>query len=133
MWLSFVVVISSVYILLLRQLYHNIPLTVIRTKIDIYFDNVDGSVVRIAREQLLRANQNSVTAYFMEVAPTSPGGRIHRNDITMNLFCENCEFHEHHEIIGSEEKGFEIIHDFGRNLVITHPLRVGRVADSRFG
>lgn len=115
-WLSVFVLIGAAYILITGWLYRNLPLSVISTRLDIYFENPDGSSVRIDREQYLRANQPEVTAYYVSCRPTSPNGRIAEDSINCSVYCDGNNFQNDLDLHGTETRGFEVMHSFGRPL-----------------
>jgi hypothetical protein len=63
-WLSVFLIVGGAYILVTSWAYRNLPISVIWTRLDIHFENADGSRVRVQRQQTFRANQPGVTAYF---------------------------------------------------------------------
>src|SRR5665213_1296336 len=115
-WLCVALIIGSIYILVTNKIYRNIPISVIWTKLIVHFDTVDGSRVRIAREQALRANQPNVTAYFMTARPTTQTGRMPEDGISGNVFCGDTDYNDRLDLHGDERRGFEIIHLFGQSL-----------------
>jgi len=112
--LCLVVTVASGYLLALTKIYSKVPITAVRTAINIEFTN-DLSKAIITREQTLRANQPNVTAYFTEMLPTN-GGKILGSSINMNVHCQDCELNSRLERTGSDSSGFEIIHHFGGEL-----------------
>jgi len=115
-WLSVFMILGSLYILITNRLYRNIPISVIWTRLHVFFDMPDGSRVRFERENGLRANQPNVTAYFTSSRPTMPLGRLIRGSITGTVYCDGQRFPDKIRTHGTEAKGFEIIHMFGRPL-----------------
>jgi len=116
--LCLVVVLISAYIWIVERMYRNLPITVVQTKVKMDF-NADYSRVVVRREQILRANQPNVTAYRLEVLPTSPLGRTPVADIQMSLFCHGADisFATGAPLFkGSDDRGYEIIHYFGRKM-----------------
>jgi hypothetical protein len=115
-WLAVILVIGALYILITNRVYRNIPISVIWTKLHVFFDEGDGSRVRVEREQALRANQTNVTAIFITARPGTPEGRVVRRAITGTVYCANDQFPSRIQTHGTEQKGFEIIQMFGRPL-----------------
>lgn len=115
-WLSVILLCGAAYILITGWIYRNLPISVIWTKLDVHFENPDGSRVRVEREQALRANQPGVTAYFMQCRPTSENGRLPENLITSSVYCGSTNLHDTLELHGNDARGFEITHLFGRAL-----------------
>jgi hypothetical protein len=111
-WLSVVLLIGAAYILIVSWAYRNLPISVIWTKLNVHFEAEDGSLVRIEREQALRANQPGVTAYFMNCRPTAPTGIVSGASIKGALYCDNKQYSDRIELHGNETRGFEVTHDF---------------------
>lgn len=90
--------------------HRNTPLTVISTNIKLYYDEPDGSVVRLTSDRLIRANHRRVTAYYAGLKPG--GGRIPES--RMRWWIESNDYHPSEDIkyVGDETKGWEIIHGF---------------------
>jgi hypothetical protein len=115
-WLSVIVLCGAAYILITNWLYRNLPISVIWTRVDVYFDSPDGSRVRVDREQALRANQPGVTAYFLSCKPNAENGRVSERDITGSVHCGDVAFQDHIDLHGTETRGYEIMHTFGTAL-----------------
>ncbi|GJD65061.1 hypothetical protein [Methylobacterium frigidaeris] len=115
-WLSLLVLVASIYTLIIGRIYKNIPISVISTIFTINFEDEAGQRVQFDRKQLLRANQTNVTAYFFSARPTSDNGIVVENSISGNVFCHGRDIKDSLEWFGTEKKGFEIIHNFGRSL-----------------
>jgi hypothetical protein len=115
-WLSTFLLLGSAYILLTNYLYRNVPISVIWTKLDVYFVNPDGSEIRVDREQALRANQPGVTAYFMSSRPTSENGTIPEHKIKAKLYSGDIASGEELDLHGTESRGFEILYLFDKPL-----------------
>jgi hypothetical protein len=109
------VVIAFGYIVIIDWLYRNLPITVVQTRIKIEF-NRDYRVAVVNREQILRANQDGVSAYFSEIAPTAPSGATPKADILMDASCYGSTLSNDTKMRGSDDRGYEIIHDFGINI-----------------
>jgi hypothetical protein len=97
------------------MVFRNIPITIIWTKIDVRFADVEGRRVELHREQLLRANQPGVTAYFSSHTPTS-GGTVPHDQIRATIYCEACNINDRVEVTGSEQGKTELVHVFGTAL-----------------
>jgi hypothetical protein len=113
--LFLVMFLCGAYILSIRRIFRDIPITVMSTRINIEFGD-KGKKAAFHREQILRANHNDVTAYHSAVQPTSPGGKIIEKQINMSVYCENCNFTNEVDSVGTEQTGFEFIHEFGQSL-----------------
>jgi hypothetical protein len=113
--LSLFVVVAFGYVVIIEWLYRKLPITAVQTNISIGF-NQNYSLAVVNRSQVLRANQASVSAYFSLIAPTSPSGATPRADIAMDAFCYGCELKSSKMMIGADDRGFEIIHDFGADI-----------------
>lgn len=115
-WLFVLVFIASSYNLILGMIFKNIPVTVISARIDVRFKSNDGSLVEIQREQLLRANQPDVTAYFSKHVPGQTNGTVPFDRITASAFCESRNLADTFEVYGEEHRQAEVIHKFGQSL-----------------
>ncbi len=105
-------VTASGYLLLVNWLYHKVPITVVRTRVEATL-NADKSKAVVRRNQTLRANQSNVTAYFSGVTTTSSEGLIPESDINMSAFCLGRELNSSFWLTGTATTGFDIMHEFG--------------------
>lgn len=108
--------ICGAYIVVVKRIFKDVPITVLSTRISIKFAGAKGKKAHFTREQIFRANQSNVTAYHSSVQPTAPDGRIAQDKIEMNIYCEGCNFGNSFDADGSPDRGFDFIHEFGRPL-----------------
>jgi hypothetical protein len=114
-WLLALTFIASCYSLATGIIFRNIPITIIWTRVQVRFMDEFGERVELHREQLLRANQPDVTAYFSTHSPTS-GGHVPHDQITASVYCESCNLNDRIEVTGSETGKTELVHVFGTPL-----------------
>jgi hypothetical protein len=110
-WLLMLAFLAACYTFIISIVYRNIPITVISTDITVTFLSGDFSEVHIYREQLLRANQPNVTAYFSSHTP-SGRGQIPHAQITAAAYCDKAGFQSDFEIFGEDGKKAELFHMF---------------------
>jgi hypothetical protein len=91
------------------------PVSVLSTRFELHFSEPDRSVVRVEREQRLRANRPDVTAYYMTMKP-DPGGKINKKDIECWISPKNAKISDSVVPIGSPEAGWECMHCFEPHL-----------------
>ncbi len=111
-WLAVLLVALLAYIYAVDRMFREVPVTVMRTDVDIEFINPDGSQVRIVRTQVLRANRPDVTAYYSKHAPNSPTGRIPKAEISSSAHCQDRTIQQELEKSGRENATLELTHLF---------------------
>jgi len=115
-WLLVIVLIASCYSFLVRMIFRKTPLSVIWTEAAIKFQKRDGSEVISYKEQLLRANQPSVTAFFNSYTVGSTKGKLPHNRIESSAYCAGDNIDHYLDISGKETGTTEIIHIFKNSL-----------------
>jgi hypothetical protein len=113
--LCVVVVVCAGYVVVITRMYHNLPITVVKTSIQVNVSK-DFSKAAMSRVQLLRANQSNVSAYFTAVTPNATSGMVPEDGITMEAYCHGQTINSTFDLNGSEQSGFEVIHDFGCHI-----------------
>jgi hypothetical protein len=114
-WLLAIGFSASCYAFIIGMIFRNVPITIIWTNVDVRFTDVEGRRVELHREQLLRANQPGVTAYFSTHTPTS-GGTVPHDQIQADIYCEACNLNDRVDVTGSEQGKTELVHLFGAAL-----------------
>lgn len=115
-WVSLIFLVGAAYIISVGIIYRRTPITVARTEVTITFHDSSGQKVKMEREQLLRANRTDVTAYFFKVSPENDGATIPKDSIHTTIHGDCDGFESSAELHGSETRGFEVTHNFGRSL-----------------
>jgi hypothetical protein len=113
-WLLVLAFGALLYSLIIGIIFKNIPITIIWTRIDVTFNSGDGSDVEIYREQLLRANQPSVTAFFSAHTPSD--GHVPHERITASAHCDAPNFDDRFEIFGRPNSRTEVFHVFPQGM-----------------
>ncbi len=125
---SLVCSVFFLYFFLVEYRHRDIPITILRTEIDVQFVTQDGSVVRVVKAQDLRANHGNVTAYYSHLVPDPPGkiaGENHCNpeyrpcwkiDYRDGTQVSTTTNSDPAEYVGDETAGFKIVHRFPRPL-----------------
>jgi hypothetical protein len=88
-WVLVLAFSAGVYVFAIRYIYRNIPITIISTDLTVTF-GPDGSAT-LSRNQLLRANQPNVTAYFSRHGPSAPNGSVPMDRIRADAFCRDWD------------------------------------------
>ena len=112
-WLLVLAFIALSYSAFIHLIFRNVPLTIISTKMKVTFGD-DGAAL-IDREQLLRANQPNVTAYFTSHSPSAPNGSLLRDRMTASVYCHGWGVKDELELRGNEKK-LEALHIFDKPL-----------------
>jgi hypothetical protein len=113
-WLVVLAFAAACYTFFISMWFRNTPITIISSKIDVSFNNADGSEVEIYREQLLRANEPNVTAYF-SAHEASGNGTVPSDRIGVSASCDHAEFDQSFELFVQGGKT-ELFHKFTKGL-----------------
>jgi hypothetical protein len=114
-WLLMLTFLAGCYSFAVGIIFRNIPITILWTNVKVRFMNAEGTRVEITREQMLRANQPGVTAYFASSQPTN-GGIVPHDQIKGSAFCDSHNLNDQIEVTGSPAGKTEMMHIFGAAL-----------------
>jgi hypothetical protein len=114
-WIVLLAFMASLYAIVVGMIYRKIPITTLSSKIQLTYLDKDGKKVEIRRDQILRANQRHVTAFFTTHSATAPTGKLSRADISMSTYWVGGNLNDRFEMSGTDKR-IEVIHIFGRPL-----------------
>lgn len=87
--------------------HRGIPLTIVRTKVEVTFESADGRLARVTRTQKLRANREDVTGYFKQMWCD---GKLRADSLECSI--SHCDQHHQSFQVEPSGTGWELVHTF---------------------